>query len=230
MPLRHALKCIFDYHIGLGEGLGDIAAFDVHRHCNIVGLVIMHQRGAVLHRFFGVEDPGQRFPIDLDQIDGLFGDIGIYGRDCGDFFANVTSLSDRKNILIGKKRAPGSFDSIFSGDHGAHAANFFRLAGVDAADPRMRERAAQHFADKHIGKKNIRDEFRITSDLVEPFDSLNAPADDRELFCFCHRLRSRYNFLRTLRAILVTASLTSILSLGIDALGCAQGAHSPLCD
>src|SRR3990170_8609405 len=50
----------------------------------------------------------------------------------------------------------------------------------------MRKRAAKDFTDQHVGEINVRDELRIAGDFVEPFDSLNALADDGELFCFRH--------------------------------------------
>ena len=64
-------------------------------HGDVVGLVVVHQRRAVLHRFFGIEHAGQRLPIHFDQIQRFLGDVGIDGRHRGDFFADVAGLADR---------------------------------------------------------------------------------------------------------------------------------------
>ena len=43
----------------------------------------------------------------------------------------------------------------------------------------------------------------IAGDFVETVDSLNASTDDRELFCFCHRLPSLFSFRATFNPILM---------------------------
>ncbi len=63
-------------------------------HGDVVGLVVMHQRRAVLHRFLGVEHAGQGLPIHFDQIQRLLGDIRIDGRHRGDLFADIAGLAD----------------------------------------------------------------------------------------------------------------------------------------
>ena len=186
VPLRHAREGVFDDHVGVGEGLGDVAALEIQVHGDVVRLVVVHQRRAVFHRFFGVEHAGQRLPIDFDQIDRFFGDIGIDGRHRRDFFADVAGLADGENILVGKECAPGPLDRVFGGDDGAHAGKFFRLAGVDVANARVRVGAAQNFADQHAGQINIGDEFGVAGDFVEALDALDALADDGKFFCFGH--------------------------------------------
>ncbi len=84
--------------------------------------------------------------------------------------------------MVGEKRAPGSFESVFGGDHGAHAAQLLGLAGVDGADARVGVGAAQDSAGQHAGQMNIGDEFGIAGDFVEAFDALDALADDGEFF------------------------------------------------
>ncbi len=94
VPLRHAGESVLDDHVGVGESLNDVAALQIQMHGDVIGLVVMHQRRAVFHRFFGIEHAGQRFPIDFDEVDRFFGDIGIDGRHRGDFFADITSLTN----------------------------------------------------------------------------------------------------------------------------------------
>ena len=186
MPLWHAREGVFDDDVGFGEGLGDVAAFNVHSHGDIVRLVVVNQRRAVFHRLFGIEYSGKRFPIDFDQVDGFFGGIGIDGCHCRDFFAYIAGFADGKNVLIGEERAPGPLDGVFGGDDGAHAAKFFGFARIDMADPRVRIGASQNFPDQHAGKINIGDELRFAGDFVEAFDPLDPLADDGKFFCFCH--------------------------------------------
>ena len=56
VPLWHALEGVFDDDVGFAEGLRDIAALDFHGHGDVSSFIVVDQRRAVLHRFFGVED------------------------------------------------------------------------------------------------------------------------------------------------------------------------------
>ncbi len=182
MPLRHARKGVFDDHVGFGERLGDVAALEVHLHGNIVRFILVHERRAVFHRFFGIKHARKRLPIDFDQIDGLLGDIGIDCGDGRDLFADIARFADRKYVLICKERSPGAFDRILGSNDRAHAGKLRRFTGIDAADPRMRIRASQHSANQRAGKLNVGDKFRFAGNLVETFHTLNALSDDGVFF------------------------------------------------
>ena len=186
VPLGHARESIFDDDVGFGEGLGDVAALQVKMHGDVVRLVVVHQRRAVLHRFFGIEYARKRFPIDFDQVDGFFSRIRIDGCHCRDFFADIAGFADGKNILIGEERAPRPLDRVLGGDDRAHAGKFFGFARIDVADPSMGKRAAQNFADQHAGKINVGDVLGVAGDLIEALDPLNAFADDGKLLWVCH--------------------------------------------
>ena len=138
VPLRHARKGVFDDHVGLGEGLGDVASLDLHGHRDIIRLVIVHQRRAVFDRLLGIEDPGERLPIHFNEIDGFFGDIGIDGRHGRDFLADIAGFADGKDILIGEESSPGTFDGVFRSDHRAHARKLCRFARIDMANLHVR--------------------------------------------------------------------------------------------
>ena len=90
------------------------------------------------------------------------------------------------NMLVGKVlRSPFPHARIRSMDT-RKAEKLRGVRAVVTAEDTIKRPWGAFFADQHIGKKNISDEFRITGDFVEAFDSLNAAADHRELFCFCH--------------------------------------------
>jgi hypothetical protein len=54
----------------------------------------VYERRVVFHCLLGVENAGKRFPIHFNEIDGLFGDIGINGGDSGDFLADIAGFAD----------------------------------------------------------------------------------------------------------------------------------------
>ena len=77
----------------------------------------------------------------------------------GDFFTDVASLSDGKNVLIGEKGAPGPLDRILGGDHRADTPEASRLCSISmwrilAWGSGLR----RIFADQHTGKMNVGDE------------------------------------------------------------------------
>jgi len=104
----------------------------------------------------------------------------------GDLFADVARFADGQNVLIREKRSPGALDRVLRGHDGAHAGKLLGFADVDVADARVREGAAENFADEHARQINIGDELGIAGDLLEPLDALDPLPDDGEFFCFGH--------------------------------------------
>jgi hypothetical protein len=88
--------------------------------------------------------------------------------------------------LIGEESAPWTLDGVFRGHYCAHAAKLCRLSGIDVANPRVRVGASQNPPDERAGKLNISDKLGFAGDFVEPFDSLNTPADDGKFFWCWH--------------------------------------------
>src|SRR5215467_1974834 len=187
VPLGRALKRLLDNQVGLRKSPRYIASFDIHRHGDVAFLVVVDQWRAVLHRFFSVKDPGQRLPFDVDEIKRLFGGICVNGSHRCDLFTDITALADRENILIGEKSAPRAFDGVFGGDHGAHAAQLFCAAGINANYSGVGVGATEYFPHQHPRQLNVGDIFRFTGDFVVAFDALDALADDRKWLWFCHK-------------------------------------------
>src|SRR4029077_201332 len=186
MPLRYALKRFVDDQVGLCKSLRHIAAFDIHGHGDVAFFVVVDQRCAVLHRFCGVKDRGQGLPFDVDEIERLFGGIRVDGSHRCDLFTDIAALADGENILIGEKGAPGAFDGVFGGDHGADAAQLFCPARINANYSGVREGAAEYFPNQHARQLNVGDILGFTGDFVVTFDPLYALADDGKCFCSCH--------------------------------------------
>src|SRR5262249_10296091 len=178
VPLRRALKSILDDDVGLGECLLDVAALDVDDHGDVALLVVVDERRAGLHRLIGVEDARQLLPVDLDEIERLFGGVAVDRGDGGDFLADVAYLADGEGILIGEERAPRLFDRVFGGDNAADAAELLRLARVDAADARVREGTAQNLSVQHSRQDDVGDIARFAGRFLISFDALHASADD----------------------------------------------------
>ena len=66
---------------------------DVARH------VVVHQRLAWLERDAKVDHRRERFPLDVDQADGVLGHVAIFGDDHGDRLADVAHLALRQGAL-----------------------------------------------------------------------------------------------------------------------------------
>ena len=112
-----------------------------------------------LHGVPDLKDRIEHFVLDVDQLDGLGGDVRIDGRYGGDRVAVVVDLAARQHVgalvldrKAGRFTAAGQlvarFRKVGAGDYGADAVQGLGATGVDAEDAGVRVRAAQHLAVK----------------------------------------------------------------------------------
>jgi hypothetical protein len=91
-------------------------------------------------RLLGRADRGQRLVVDLDQPRRFLGGE-LVGRDHrGHRIADEAHLVGAQRVLVLRYRQDAERDrEQLAGEHGAHAVAGERLAGVDAADPGVRQ-------------------------------------------------------------------------------------------
>ena len=179
-----------DDQISLGESGVDVANFVEHFGRNIAGLfggravgfggveVLDDDRGVRLHRVPDLEDRVEHFVLDVDQLEGLGGDMRVGGRHGGDGVAVVVNLAAREHVgALEFKRKTGRFAAagelvarVGEGGAGNDCANTVQglgAAGVDADDAGMGVRAAQDLAMQLAGQVDVGTVARFAGDLFE---------------------------------------------------------------
>ena len=117
-------------------------------------------RRGIRHRGVHIDHERQGFVIDLDQLEGVGGDVGTERGDGGDF------LSGEADFTIVKRK------------HGAHAGKMLRGGQIDVANPRVRPGAAQDRAVEHAGQFDIVGVVRGTGRLQGSIDARGGLAND----------------------------------------------------
>ena len=118
---------------GVGRGLAGVG----------LGALVGDARRAGLHRLDRVDGDRQRLVLDLDQVERLVGDRQVVGRDGGHRLAGEDDAIDRQHGVGARLGARLQLRDVGGGQHGAHARQRPRLAGVDALDAGVGVRAAQ---------------------------------------------------------------------------------------
>ena len=76
----------------IARGVRELQGNEVRVERSAPCVELVHQRGALGQRLLGAEDARQRLVLDLDQVDGFPGDVGIDGRDRGHLVAELADL------------------------------------------------------------------------------------------------------------------------------------------
>ena len=121
----------------------------------VLRIGFVDDRCAGLQRVLDVEHRGQRLIVDADPCEGLEGLAVAVGDNSHDRFALVAHLVDRERGLVVLAEIDEAQQCVEVARH-VSAANdaanpraALGLAGVDAADPRVRVRTAQHLQMQH---------------------------------------------------------------------------------
>ena len=175
--------------VGAGEGALDVAKAQLLVIVNVVigervlRIGFVDHRRAGLQRLLDVEDRGQRLIVDADLCDGLIGLAVAVGDDGDDRLALVAHLVDRQRRLVvlaeidqAEQRVEVA-RHIGAADDPAHSGGTLGLDGVDAPDPRMRVRAAQHLQMQHALQFVIVEIGRGAGDMTQHVLALGTLAD-----------------------------------------------------
>ena len=136
----------------------------------------MDQFGIGLHRLFGIEDGLENLVLDLDQIDGLLGDVDRLGRDSGDGLAEMTHDVLGDDVLVDDVQ-PELVVEVVTGEDGVNTLQRLGFRGVDAQDPRARVRAALDLRVQHAGQEQVAGVQRVAGELAGRLHARMADAD-----------------------------------------------------
>ena len=126
----------------------------------------VQHRGGVGHRLLHVQHRGQLLVLDLDQVEGVLGDVRVGRADGGDRVAAEDQLlvgeqeaaqpAQRRQAADRRDDAVAGVRQVRRGEHGEHALERLRLRGVDADQARVGDGAAldasvEHPRQPHVG-------------------------------------------------------------------------------
>ena len=199
-----------DRNVGLGEARLDIAHHvaemlrDVAHAAGLLakflGFEILVQNGRALSHGFGSRERArQHFVIDFDQAGGFFGDMDAGGGNGGNRMPPIEHFALGEHVAARIAEGRVAFAQVDQAlrhlrkivcchdrfDSGERRG----LAGIDAANARMRVRAAQNEAVEQPGHLKIRAVERATCDLVGAIVPDRARTDD-SVFLGLHALAS----------------------------------------
>ena len=132
-----------------------------------------------------VDDRGERVVLDVDEIDGVLGDVAIVRDDERDEVADEADLvlGERRARAVGHvlagEREPRLVDTgiqISRGEDRMHAVEFERRGGVDAHDPCSGERAAHETGVEHAGPHDVVDIGAVAGEQPRILDAGDARA------------------------------------------------------
>ena len=132
----------FGGEIFMGVRIGKIDVFGFIMNLNCAGF----------HRLAHVEDGGQNLVFDLNQAEGFFGDFGGFGGHKGHPVANEAHFVVKRKAIQRPRNwvaLPGGginhARNVLPRQHGGDAGQRARFGCVNALNPSMRVRRAQHF-------------------------------------------------------------------------------------
>ncbi len=190
-----------DPHLGVGQRavdrLGIRAACPVHD--DVVRRVLVELRRARLDRLPRVDDRRQLVEVDLDRLQGVIGLVDAFRDDDRDRIADLMHLAQREqprrgDVVVDPGGLPGAgkrihLGEILTGEHADDARHGLRAAGVDAADPGVGHRRAQHGRIGHAGQPDIVEEVPAAGHqfrVFAPPDRLCRRASSGSLDGCCH--------------------------------------------
>jgi hypothetical protein len=108
-----------------------------------------------------VGDMGELLEIDADRLDRLGGDLLGLGRDRENRLADIEHLVLDEDRRLRRRK----LRHVVGGENAEHALDLERRRGIDAADPRVRDRARQRLGEHHAVGAEILGIFRAAGDL-----------------------------------------------------------------
>ena len=141
----------------------------------------MQQRLRRIERRLGVNHRRQRLVVDLDQVEGVLGEITVGGDDDGHRLADIADLADSDGPTFDRRLDPdhqagGGCRHVVGGQYGGHARRLARGVGADCHDAGMGMRRAQDGCLQRVGFG------------AEVVDETAAPGQQRGVFNALDRL------------------------------------------
>ena len=172
---------------GAGEFLLDRAEEIVAVLGDIVraALGMKHRVAAGIDRLHHVGDGRQRLVDDVDEGDGVLGDVPGIGDDQRHRLADVAHLAERDAALLDRRvgkagQRSGLARRLLAGDHRDDARERLGRALVDRADARVGVRAAQRRGMGDVRQRDVVDEAPASGEETGVFLAQHARADDTE--------------------------------------------------
>ena len=148
--------------------------------------VLAQDRRVLVHRLEWVDDDGQGFVLDLDQVRGVGGDIAVGRDDEGDLLVLEQDLAVGEHHLdvAGKGRHPGQIDAleVLGGEHCEHARHGLGLGGVDLHDAGVSMARAMEVAVHHARQLDVVDVIAFALGEAHVLDALALAAHALKLF------------------------------------------------
>ena len=205
--VRHrGLELALDDHVGICEACIQVALDELQMRRRVAGVValgavhfarvqaVVEQRRAVDHGFADIEDRRQQLVLDVDQLEGVLGDV-VVGRGDGCYRVALVEHLGRGDDVVqhpvelcgafaGVDHLVGGAGEVGVGDHGEYAFERLSLGRVNADDSCVGVRAAQDATGDHAGQVQIRAVLRGAGDLVDTVVPDRSGTDDVVLLGF----------------------------------------------
>ena len=145
-------------------------------------LARVDERGVLGQRLFERHHRREGLVVDVDQLERLFGRRLVDGGDRRHGLALVAGDADREHRPIAIRRtvvgiAPGQ---IGAGERREDAGPSAGARHVDASDPGVGVRRAEHLRVSHARQGQIGDVARAAGDLLDRVDTRHGMADDAQ--------------------------------------------------
>jgi hypothetical protein len=139
----------------------------------------------------GARHRRQGLVVDVDELDGVLGDVGRLGDDRGDLLALEAHLVRGEHGLrvAGEGRHPGEvvLRQELACHDGDDARELLRLRGVDRPDTRVRERAPEELEVEHPRQGEVVEVLALAADEAGVFEPPDRVTDPPDLFGGRHR-------------------------------------------
>ena len=176
-----------DHHIGAREVLVDRAECELAVHGDVCRPALGMQDGIAARpdRGLGIDHRRQRLVLDLDQLEGVLGEVAALGSDDRHGLADVAhpvegdaALLDRR---VGETRHRArDLGDLGAGHDGCDPGQGLGAAHVDRFDPGVGVRAAQRRGVQHVRQHDVVDVAALAGEQARVLDPLHALADPAE--------------------------------------------------
>ena len=235
--MRHAVGVFVDvirlsparFHVTLAhlEPVADVAAglAEDKGRAGIAVQVRVNQRRGRAGAVFRVEDARQLLVLDLDQLAGQLSQFRRFSGHSGHRLADKAHAVDGKGWPVGQVK-PRQPRIVGAGDHDAHAGQRPGLAGVDARDEAVGNRAALQPAVQHVRPElHVVHVQRGAGDLGIALDAREGLPDDGG-FLECHWLLPWFRFGNQCRFAETDVLILTLLPTCLSPARCKRAASN----